>query len=162
MWRWVTRGFVLAVLAALLAPALAAQGFIGDLEKPVQNSVQSGIVLVQGWALDPGQISRIELYVDNQYQHDLILNLARIDIVEAFPTFPGIHISRPGFLTGFSANRFSSGTHEVELKIFTSVGAVHFLGPRTIQIDNSVTQAPFGHFVIPNQAGVTNPSTTFP
>ena len=162
MWRWVTRGFVLAVLAALLAPALAAQGFIGDLEKPVQNSVQSGIVLVQGWALDPGQISRIELYVDNQYQHDLILNLARIDIVEAFPTFPGIHVSRPGFLTGFSANRFSNGSHTVELKILSSDGGVHFLGPRDIQINNSVNQAPFGHIDIPNQAGVTNAATSFP
>src|SRR5687767_10487572 len=115
MWRWVTRGFVLALMAALFAPALAAQDFIGDVDKPDPTRTHSGMVLVQGWALDPTLISKIELYVDDQYQHDVVLHLARIDIVEAFPTYPGIHTSRPGFLTGFSASRFTNGPHTVEL-----------------------------------------------
>jgi len=162
MWRWVTRGFVLAVLAALLAPAVTAQPFIGEVEKPDPNVVQSGMVFVQGWLLDQAQVSRIELYVDDQYQHDLILNLARIDIVEAFPTWPGIHTSRPGFLTGFSASRFSNGNHTVELRVYDSDGTVHFLGRRTITINNSINQAPFGFIDIPNQANIVNASNSFP
>ena len=162
MWRWVTRGFVLALLGALLAPALTAQSFIGDVEKPDPAVTQSGMILVQGWALDQATVSKIELYVDDQYQHNLLLNLARIDIVKAFPTFPGIQISRPGFLTGFSASRFTNGQHTVELRVYTSDGQVHFLGRRTITINNSINQAPFGFIDIPNQAGVTNASTSFP
>ena len=162
MWRWVTRGFVLALLAALLAPALAAQDFIGQVDKPDPTRTHSGMVLVQGWALDPAQISKIELYVDDQYQHDLILNLPRIDIVEAFPTYPGIHVSRPGFLTGFSANRFTNGPHTVELRVYTGDGDIHFLGRRTININNSINQGPFGHIDIPNQAAVHNAVSSFP
>jgi len=162
MWRWVTRGLVLALLAALLAPALAAQQFLGEVDLPDPSRVQSGMITVRGWALDPAQISRIELYVDDRYQHDVILNLPRIDIVEANPTFPGIHVSRPGFQTGFSANRFTNGTHTVELRVYTGNGDIHFLGRREITINNTVNQAPFGYIDIPNQAGVTNASNSFP
>jgi hypothetical protein len=162
MWRWVTRGFVLALLAALLAPTLTAEQFIGVVEKPDPSVTQSGMILVQGWALDQAQISKIELYVDDQYQHDFILNLPRIDIVEANPTFPGIHTARPGFLTGFSASRFTNGAHTVELRVYTIDGGIHFLGRRTITINNSINQAPFGYIDIPNEAGVVNAVTSFP
>ena len=163
MWRWVTRGFVLTLLAALLAPALSAQQFLGDVDLPDPTKTQSGMVTVRGWALfDQALISKIELYVDDQFQHEVILNLARIDIVEAFPTFPGIHTSRPGFMTGFSASRFSNGPHTVELKVYTIDGGIHFLGRRTIQINNSINQAPFGFVDIPNQQGVYNAVGSFP
>ncbi|HEX2120319.1 MAG TPA: hypothetical protein VHL59_01635 [Thermoanaerobaculia bacterium] len=152
------------MLAALLAPALLAQtiDFIGDLELPDPARVQSGMVLVRGWALDPGTISKIELWVDGEFQHDFILNLPRIDIVEAFPTYPGIHVSRPGFLTGFSANRFSNGEHDVEARVYTVDGDVHLLGPKRITINNSVNQAPFGFVDIPDAAGVHNAAGSFP
>lgn len=162
MWRWVTRGFGLSLLAALLAPALIAQDFIGDVELPDPAKTQSGMILVKGWALDPQLISKIELYVDDQFQHTLVTNLPRIDIVEAYPTYPGIHISRPGFLTGFSANRFSNGPHTIELRVYTGDGQVHFLGRRTININNTINQAPFGFIDIPNGHGVHNASSSFP
>src|SRR5687767_14430647 len=132
MWRWVTRGFVLALLGALFAPALVAQQFIGEVDLPDPARTHSGMITVRGWALDPTQISRFELYVDDQYQHDVVLNLPRIDIVEAYPTYPGIHVARPGFQTGFSASRFTNGTHSVELRVYTSNGDLHFLGRRDI------------------------------
>ncbi|HJQ41343.1 MAG TPA: hypothetical protein VKB93_29735 [Thermoanaerobaculia bacterium] len=162
MWRWVTRGLVLALLAALLAPALTAQEFIGVVEKPDPNVVQSGMVLVQGWALDVAQISKIELYVDDQYQHDLVLRLPRIDIALAFPTFPGIQAAQPGFLTGFSSTRFTNGNHTVELRVYSNNGQIHFIGRRTITINNSINQAPFGYIDIPNEAGVYNATGSFP
>ena len=65
MWRWVTRGLILTLLA-LFAPALLAQGFIGDLELPDPTRVQSGMVIVQGWALDPNSLTKMELWVDDQ------------------------------------------------------------------------------------------------
>lgn len=163
MWRWVTRGLVLTFVA-LLAPLLLAQvTFVGSLDSPDPARPQSGVVLVKGWALDPGQISRIELWVDGQYQHNAIMSLPRIDIVEAYPDWPGIHSARPGFVTGFLASRFDDDvTHDVEVRVFASDGQMHVLGPKTITINNSINQSPFGALDIPDGNGVYNVSGAFP
>ncbi|HYK01474.1 MAG TPA: hypothetical protein VE974_06940 [Thermoanaerobaculia bacterium] len=161
MWRWVTRGLVLTFVA-LLAPVLFAQTFIGDVDAPDVSKTHSGMIIVKGWALDQNLLSRIELWVDDQYQHNLILYLPRIDIVEAFPDWPGIHGARPGFITGFSANRFTNGPHTVELRAYSSNGDVHYLGRRTITIDNTINQAPFGFLDIPGAGPITNVSGAFP
>lgn len=161
MWRWVTRCLVVALLA-LLAPALLAQTFHGEVNAPDVAKVQSGLVLVQGWVLDPLTVSKIELWVDDQYQHDAILNLPRIDVIQAYPDWPGIHLARPGFITGFRADRFSNGAHTLELRVYLSDGSVRFLGRRTITINNTINQAPFGFLDIPDGNGVKNVSGAFP
>lgn len=164
MWRWVTRGLVLAFLSALLAPALSAQlyRFEGVLERPDPAQVQTGMILVSGWALDPNLISKIELWVDDQYRHDAVKFLPRVDIVEAYPDYPGIHVARPGFVTGFLASNFPNGPHTVEMRIHTQDGQIHFLGRRTITINNSINQAPFGAVDIPDGHGITNAAGSFP
>lgn len=161
MWRRVTRCLVLAFLA-LIAPALLAQTFHGQVDSPDPAKIQSGVVLVQGWVLDTLAVSKIELWVDDQYQHDAVLNLPRIDIVEAFPDWPGIQTARPGFITGFRADRFTNGSHTVEVRVYTSNGNVNFLGRRTISINNTINQAPFGYLDIPDGSGIKNISGAFP
>jgi hypothetical protein len=162
MWRWVTRCLVLT-FGALLAPALFAQlTLTGDVDAPDPSKTQSGMVLVKGWAIDPGVISKIELWVDDSYQHDAVMFQPRIDIIEAFPDWPGIHSARPGFITGFLASRFPNGPHTVEMRILTQDGGIHFLGRRTININNSINQAPFGFTDIPDGNGVYNVSGAFP
>ena len=163
MWRWVTRGLVLTSLA-LLAPILLAQPFefVGDVDSPDPNRVQSGVVLVKGWALDPGQISKIELWVDNQFLHKAVMFLPRIDVEQAYPDWPGIHNARPGFTTGFLASRFPNGPHTVEVRAYTQNGDVHVFGRRTITIDNQTNQSPFGALDIPDGRGITNVSGAFP
>lgn len=164
MWRWVTRGLVLTLAVALFAPALLAQGFVGDLELPGADPsiVQSGMILVRGWVLSPIDISRIELYVDDQFKHKLNRNLPRIDIEQAFPNYPGIHVSAPGFQSAFRADLLTNGTHTVELKVFLTDGTTQFLGRRTITVNNSINQAPFGSVDIPHAGGVHNTSGSFP
>lgn len=164
MWRWVTRGLVLSSVA-LLAPLLFAQPafvFTGDVDSPDPARVQSGVVLVKGWALDPNQISSVELWVDDQFQHRAVMFLPRIDVEQAYPDWPGIHTARPGFTTGFLASRFPDGPHTVELRAYASNGDVHAFGRRTITINNTDNQAPFGALDIPGGAGITNVSGAFP
>ena len=162
MWRWVTRGLVLSCVA-LLAPVLfAQQPFIGALDAPSVDETHSGLILVKGWVYDPHQVTKIELWVDDQYQHDVVMFLPRIDVIEAFPDWPGIHTARPGFITGFLANRFPDGPHTVEMRFLNSKGDVNFLGRRTININNSINQAPFGFLDIPGPGGITNVSGAFP
>ncbi len=164
MWRWVTRGLVLAFLPALLAPVLLAQtGFVGALDFPDSAAVQSGVVLVRGWALDPAQISKIELYVDDQFQYRAVTGLPRIDIVEAYPNYPGIHTTAPGFTTGFLASRFSNGPHTVYVRVYLSDGTIQELGRRTVNVDNTLNQTPFGSLDQPGGGDIIYSTTgSFP
>jgi N-acetylmuramoyl-L-alanine amidase len=163
MWRWVTRGLVLS-LAALLSTAAFAQStdFVGALELPDPGVPQSGVILVKGFALDLQQIYKIELYVDDVFQHNVNTGIPRIDVVEAYPNWPGIHNAAPGFQTGFLASRFSNGPHTVSVKVFTSDKRVVEVGRRSINIDNTINQSPFGSVDIPDLSGIYNASGSFP
>src|ERR1700754_5303336 len=163
MWRWVTRGLVLTVIA-LCASAMVAQtfDFNGAVDLPDPAKTHSGLILVQGWALNPVTINSIELYVDDQFQHKAIMFLPRIDVEQGYPNWPGIHNARPGFITGFLASRFPNGAHTVEIRVRASDGQDHALGRRTIIINNRINQPPFGFMDIPDGAGVYNVSGAFP
>jgi hypothetical protein len=162
MWRWVTRGLVLTFVA-LLAPVLLAQiTFVGDVDAPDPSRTHSGMIRVSGWALDPSQITKIELWVDDQFVHNAVGFLPRIDVIESYPDWPGIHSARPGFVTGFLASNYPNGTHTVEIRVHNQQGEVHALGRRQININNSVNQSPFGFLDIPDGKGVYNVSGAFP
>jgi N-acetylmuramoyl-L-alanine amidase len=167
MWRWVkTRGLVLTAVLSLFAPVLFAQttDLIASLDQPDAGVVQSGEILIKGWALDPvgTSISKIELVVDDQVQYQTIRNLPRIDIIEAFPNYPGIHNIAPGFQTGFNAARFTNGPHTVFVRVTAADNRVFDLGRRTINIDNTQNQSPFGSLDIPDGSATFNASNSFP
>jgi hypothetical protein len=162
MWRWVTRGLVLTVLALCIPTALHAQDLIAALDFPDPSVPNSGMILVKGWVLDPLAVTKIELYVDDQFQYNVNKGLPRIDVLEAYPNYPGIHNMAPGFETGFSASRFTNGPHTVMVKVYFSDGRVFELGRRTILVDNTINQAPFGSIDIPDMAAGYNASGSFP
>jgi len=162
MWRWVTRGLFLLVVASLSAPAVFAQQFIGSLDLPDSGQTQYGMVLVRGFVLDAQQVTKIELYVDDVFQHNVNFGIPRIDVVEAYPNYPGIQNSAPGFQTGFTASRFTTGSHLVYVKVFLSDGTVQEVGRRSINIDNTLNQAPFGSVDIPDAGGTYNAAGSFP
>lgn len=162
MWRWVTRGLVLTLVTAILTPALFAQGFIAALDEPDPGVTQTGLVKVRGFVLDSGTVSKIELYVDDQFQHRVNAGLPRIDVLEAFPDYPGVFNMAPGFQTGFMASRFSNGPHTVSVKVYLSDNTVQEVGRRTINIDNTLNQAPIGFVDIPDLGGIYNAVGSFP
>jgi hypothetical protein len=166
MWRWVTRGLVLTCASLLAAGALAQSqptGFIGTVDFPDPNVTQSGVVLVKGWAYDVQALTRIELYVDDQFQYNVNMGLPNIDVVEQYtPQYPGIQNYSPGFQVGFLASRYSNGAHTVSLRAYTTDGQMIEFGRRTINVDNTLNQGPFGFIDIPDPAGVYNASSAFP
>ena len=162
MWRWVTRCLILAVFA-LAAPALFAQlEFVGELQFPDPNVTQSGVIFFKGWALDPQQISEIDVYIDNAFIVKANMGLPRIDVVETFPNWPGIQNIAPGFQIGVLASRLTNGTHTVEVRVLTSDNRVTVLGNRTIVVDNSINQPPFGNLDNPDNSAAFNASGSFP
>ena len=140
MWRWVTRGLVITTVALCTATVFAQADFISSVDSPDPNVTQSGMILVRGWALDPQQISKAELFVDDQFQYKLNMGLPRIDVIEAYPNYPGIQNAAPGFQTGFLSSRFSNGAHTVSVKVTTGDNRVFEIGRRTINIANSINQ----------------------
>ncbi|HUK34304.1 MAG TPA: hypothetical protein VLV86_10355, partial [Vicinamibacterales bacterium] len=162
MWRWVTRGLVLTIFATCIPTALHAQNLIAALDFPDPAVPQSGEVLVKGWVLDPLAVTKIELYVDDQFQYEVNKGLPRIDVVEAYPNYPGIQTIAPGFQTGFNAARYTNGPHTVMVKVYFSDGSTFELGRRTITIDNTINQTPFGSVDIPGLGAAYNASGSFP
>ena len=162
MWRWVTRGLVLTVVSALLTPALLAQGFVAAVDQPDPAVTQTGIVMVKGFVLDPSAVTKIELYVDEQFQQRANSGLPRIDILEAYPNYPGVFNMAPGFETGFLANRYTNGPHTVSVKVYLSDNTVFEVGRRTITIDNTLNQAPIGYVDQPDLGGTYNAAGSFP
>jgi N-acetylmuramoyl-L-alanine amidase len=159
----VTRGLVLGLLVMSLVSSASAQTeFIAFLEKPVPNETVSGMVLVQGWAVDPVGISRIDLIVDGQYVHSANLSIPRTDVIESNPDWSGTQNRLPGYQTGFSAARYSNGTHTVMVRIFTENNKVYEVGQRTIFIDNTINQPPFGYLETPDSVAVYDVNGSFP
>lgn len=159
----VTRGLVLGGFIALLAsPVWAQHPFAGNLEKPRDGETVNGMVLVQGWALDEQQIAYVDLYVDDEFQHRATLNIPRIDVISSFPDWAGIHVRKPGFQTGFLASRFSNGEHTVHVMVTTEDNRTFEVGRRTVTVNNTLNQSPFGAVDIPGTEAVYDASGSFP
>ena len=84
--RWKRRG----------APIPGRVG-LAALDFPDPTVPNTGMVLVKGWVLDPISVAKIELYVDDQFIHTVNSGLPRIDIIEAYPNYPGIQNIAPGY-----------------------------------------------------------------
>jgi N-acetylmuramoyl-L-alanine amidase len=164
MWRWVTRTVVLGCVLALFAPALPAQtnGFVGIVELPTEGQEVTGMVIVRGFVLDAVDVVRIDLFVDDQFQHSANINIPRIDVIEIFPDSEGIQGRVPGFQTGFTAARFAIGPHTVHVEVVTSDGRTREVGRRTVVVNNQVNQSPFGSVDIPDSNGVHDASGSYP
>jgi Bacterial Ig domain len=169
MWRWVTRGLVLSFVAALATAAAFGQtvcgndaNCIGSLDSPDPSIDQSGVVLVRGFALALPEITKIELFVDDQFQYRVNTGIPLIDVIQAYPNWPGIQNAAPGFQTGFLASRFSNGPHTVAVRIYTPDNHIYELGRRTININNANNQPPFGSVDIPDLKGIYDANGSFP
>lgn len=162
MWSRVARGLVLIVIVSFLVPAAYSQDFLGFIEKPVAGETVNGMVLVQGWSLTMSPISKVEFYIDDQFQHEALIDVPRIDIVEAYPTWAGIQTRKPGFQTGFLASRLSNGPHTIHMVVVTEDNQSSEVGRRTILVDNALNQSPFGRVDIPDTHSVHDASGSFP
>lgn len=165
MWRWVTRGLILTFVSVLSIAALAQTqptSFLGSLDLPDPSVTQYGMVLVKGWAYDTRQVDRVELYVDDVFIQKAPMGIPRTDVAESHPEYPTLQHAAPGFLTGFTASRFPNGNHTVYVRVYLTDNTVVEMGRRTITIDNSINQAPFGFIDIPDPYGIYNASSTFP
>jgi len=142
----VTRGVVAA------APAAASTGAMFWLDSPAEDAKVAGAVEVRGWIIDDRGVSNIDLYVDGVFTASADLNLPRYDVLQAYPWYSGTINARPGFSTSFNADDLTDGAHTIFLRITFSNAAVQDFGTRTVIVDKSINQAPFGEIDMPGPA----------
>ena len=152
-----------AVLLTLGAPAFAdcpTEGCptqpVGSIDLPAEGALVSGYVRVAGFAVNGNLVSNIDLYVDGTDEANRVtpagganINLPRPDVMQAFPQYAGTPGAAPGYEMSFRAANYSNGTHRLYVRATDVTGCCYFLAARTIRIDNSRNQPPFGAINVP-------------
>jgi hypothetical protein len=151
------------VLLTLLLPINAYAGTIFWLDTPADGATVFGLVEVNGFVVDDGQqcgpqwtwntcqwddalVSKIDLYVDDEFVATADLDQPRYDILQAYPWYA---YSRPGFATSFDSNDYSDGSHTLFLRITFSDDTTQDYGLRSVTVDNDRNQAPLGQLELP-------------
>lgn len=157
---------IVAILCWAAVPA-AAQGTCangdgcpaqtqGTIEFPAEGALVSGFVRVTGFALNGNLVSNVDLYVDGQEEANRIttpgganINLPRADVIQAFPAYAGTPGEHPGFEMSFRASAFANGTHTIWVRITDVTGCCYWLASRSVRVDNTRNQPPFGNLDFP-------------
>lgn len=154
------------ILLTLLLPASALAETVFWLDTPQPGQTVAGLVEVTGYVMDDGQscgppaswnacdwtdamVSNIDLYVDGEFVASADLNLPRYDVLAAYPWYAGTPYSRPGFSTSFDSSTLADGTHSLFLRVSFVDLTTEDLGFRSVTVDNTVNQAPFGELEMP-------------
>ncbi len=85
------------------------------LEEPIDNGVSNGIANLRGWAVGLTLISKIELFIDEQYSTDIPFGSSRADVAAAFPEYPNSDAS--GFSMAFPYSELSVGSHTALVRL---------------------------------------------
>jgi hypothetical protein len=81
---------------------------------------QSGIATIYGWALHPQGISKIELFIDDQFVGNIPYGGLRLDIKEIYPGY--INSDYSGFAMIYDFSQLYAGAHEMKVRIYNQEG----------------------------------------
>jgi hypothetical protein len=122
---------------------------IGALEGP--SGTVSGVQTIYGWALALRGISKVELYISDQYIGRIAYGGSRQDIKSQYPDYPSSEYS--GFVTEYNFSASPTLTPIIKIRAYDQDGLF-----KDITTTNSVTVKKFhGNFVtsmIQNQASL--------
>jgi hypothetical protein len=154
------------VLLTLLLPVRAVAETIFWLDTPADGATVFGLVEVNGFVVDNGEqcgpqwtwhscqwadalVTKIDLYVDDEYVATADMNQPRYDILQAYPWYAGTPYARPGFATSFDSEGYSDGVHTLFMRVTFSDATYEDYGLRSVTIDNDLNQAPIGEIELP-------------
>ncbi len=150
------------ILALALAPSLPAIGqciaspscpnpLAGAVEVPLDGVTVSGYVQISGFALNGNEISSLDVFIDGTAEVNRVtsasnvkIGLPRPDVIQAFPQYVGTAAGSPGFQASFRAANYANGVHTINIRVTDVTGCCYFLAPRSVTIDNTRNQPPFG------------------
>ena len=106
------RALLAAAIAAPMSVYAAPKVF---LDGPANNSIQSGITQIFGWASDVEPIVKVELYIDGNESQTMVLGSGeRADILAAYPN--DYDPLNSGFATAFHTKLLSNGPHTITIE----------------------------------------------
>ncbi|WP_440996613.1 hypothetical protein [Arhodomonas sp. SL1] len=130
MRKTLLRATIGPMLTAFVLGSTSAFGAQSDdikvnLERPEQARITTGINVIQGWALAPDGIDRVELYIDEDPDGSpnqvLAYGGSRSDVCAGrTPTPPDC--PNAGFAATFNYNLFDDGRHEFTVRAYDNNG----------------------------------------
>jgi hypothetical protein len=101
---------------------------IGALDPSTPTTVTSGsgVVNVQGWALDNVQIASVQLLVDGTAVGRPATGIFRPEVREAHPNYP--EASEAGFQMSFNTSGLGAGPHSLTVAVYDTAGNRTLLG----------------------------------
>jgi len=110
MWRWVPAACSHCLCAFSSALAAQTADIIGSVDSPDPGTAV-GMILVKGWVLDPSSVSKVELYVDDQFSTTSTPDCPcrRSSWLSELPRTK----HRAGFQTGFTPTASATAPHRL-------------------------------------------------
>lgn len=110
------------------------EGSFGQISFPL-NDVHSGLIEVNGWALDREGISKVFIFVDGTFIRAATRNIPRPDITDLYPGFP--NSKAPGWAVGLNTIQFSDGEHELNVVVRDRLDVDTLIGEVRFTVNNS-------------------------
>ena len=124
------------------------QAPFGELELPGPAQPMDSVFPVSGWALDDGEVTKVEILVDGQVIGGAELGVPRPDVQNRFPSDPAAGTS--GFIRMLNTTKFTNGVHTLAVRLWDDEGASRVIGQRFVQVfNNGRNLAPFGRIEWP-------------
>jgi hypothetical protein len=114
------------LMVSIISPIVSSIARAGEIifvfEEPPVGSIYTGVANVRGWAVGSVGIDRVELYVDGQFFSALPLGGQRIDVGNAYPTYPGS--ANSGFSAIFNYSSLTAGPHTFRIRVVDREGVI--------------------------------------
>ncbi len=116
------------------------QAPFGEVEMPGDDQPMNGVYPVTGWALDDGEIAKIEMMVDGLIVGPVNYGIHRPDIASRFPAHPGAEYA--GFVRMLNTTELTNGVHTIAVRLTDDQGMVNIIGRRFVQTFNTAYNLP--------------------
>lgn len=92
------------------------KGFQSCVEKPAENSANSGDLLMEGWAIDGRGVSEVVAYLNGTP----VCNCERFERTDVAKAFPGYPTGKEGFRCKISESALRAGENEIFFRAYTN------------------------------------------
>jgi hypothetical protein len=92
-----------------------------SLEEPFNGSIYSGVANIRGWAVSSAGIRNVELLVDGVSNGNIPSGGRRVDVGNAYPTYP--NSSQSGFSMIFNYSNLTVGAHTLSVNVVDNQGS---------------------------------------
>lgn len=107
---------------------------IGDIGQPRDGQLFSGIMNINGWALDWEGVQQIQVLVDGFGVGNATHGFGRPVVTSSYPGYP--ESAAPGWEHSFDTRQFSNGEHFLEVIVTDDLGETTYIGRRRFVINN--------------------------